>query len=295
MVLEERAVEPGTLRRVAISPDAPRDDLVAAICGAALRAKSDVTLAWGIAVPGPFDYAGGVARFRGVHKLDALYGTDLRAELAAALGLAEPSSVRFVNDASAFLLGEWWAGAVAGLAVAIGVTCGSGLGSAFLRDGELIDSGPGVPPEARLDLLQYRGTPVEDVVSARGLVAAYREGGGSAVDGADVARRGRDDDAAVVDGAAIARRARDGDAAAVAALRGFGEALGEVLAPWVAAFAPRGLVVGGSIAASFDLFGPAMRRACPPLEGLDFIGPAAHLEEAPLLGAAYHAARPAIA
>ena len=277
VLMEERAVEPGTLRRVAISPHAPRDALIAAIRGAALRAKSDAAFAWGVAVPGPFDYARGVARLRGVHKLDALYGTDLRAELAAALGLAEPANVRFVNDAAAFLLGEWWAGAVAGLDAAIGVTCGSGLGSAFLRDGELVESGPGVPPEARLDLLRYRGAPVEDVVSARGLVAAHRAGGGAAMDGAGVARR-----------------ARDGDNAAMAVFRGFGEALGEVLAPWVAAFAPRGLVVGGSIAASFDLFGPALRRACPPLEGLDFVGPAAHLEEAPLLGAAYHAARRAI-
>ncbi len=273
VALGDRSTEAATLRRVRISPDAPRDELLAAIRGAALHARSADTRRWGVAVPGPFDYARGVARLRGVHKLEALYGVDLRAELADTLGLDDARQVRFVNDAAAFLLGEWWAGAAAGHDAAIGVTCGSGLGSAFLREGRLVESGPEVPPEARLDLLSYRGRPVEDTVSGRGLVAAYRDRGHEAADGADVASR-----------------ARRGDPAAVATLRGFGEALGEVLSPWVAAFAPQFLVIGGSIAASFDLFGPALRAACEPSGRLDFIGVATRPEEAALLGTAFHAA-----
>ncbi len=276
VALASRSVEPETLRRVSISPAAPRDELLAAIRAAALAARDPGTVFWGVAVPGPFDYDRGVALLRGVHKLDALYGTDLRSALTAALELENAKQIQFINDAAAFLLGEWWAGAAAGHDVAIGVTCGSGLGSAFLRGGRLVESGPRVPPEARLDLLRYRGRPVEEVVSGRGVVAAYRAHGGGAADAAGVARR-----------------AREGDLAAVEVWRGFGEALGEVLGPWVTAFAPRCLVIGGSIAASFDLFGPAMREACASLERLDFVGVAAHLEEAPLLGAAYHAARSA--
>lgn len=273
VALGERSVERGTLRRVGISPDAPREELLAAIGGAALSARSADTRRWGVAVPGPFDYAGGVALLRGVRKLDALYGLDLRSELVRTLGLEDPGEVRFVNDAAAFLLGEWWTGAAAGHDAAIGVTCGTGLGSAFLRSGRLVERGPAVPPEARLDLLQYRGRPVEDVVSGRGLVAAYLSRGGEANGGAEVARR-----------------ARGGDPRAVATFRGFGEALGEVLAPWTVAFAPGCLVIGGSIAASFDLFGPALRAAFGRPGRLDFIGVAARPEEAALLGAAYHAA-----
>lgn len=285
VMLATRSVEPGTLRRVAIAPDAPRDELVEAIRAAARGAAAPGTSRWGVATPGPFDYARGVALLRGVHKLDALYGVDLRSELVRALALADAGQVRFLNDAAAFLLGEWWAGAAAGRDVAIGVTCGSGLGSAFLRAGTLVESGRGVPPQARLDLLMFRGRPVEDVVSSRGLVAGYR------------ARTGR----TPADGSDVARRAHDGDVGALETFRAFGEALGEVLVPWVPAFAPQRVVVGGSIARSFDLFGPALRAACSPTamltaptartaENLFVVGD--RLEEAPLLGAAYHATVP---
>src|SRR5207237_2105693 len=85
----------------------------------------------GVAIPGPFDYTRGVSAIR--HKLQSLYGVDLRGELANALEIA-PGAVVFLNDADAFLLGEAWAGAARGHARALGVTLGTGLGSAFLAD-----------------------------------------------------------------------------------------------------------------------------------------------------------------
>src|SRR5688572_21060975 len=86
----------------------------------------------GVAVPGPFDYERGISLVR--HKLLELHGVDLRSELAAALGFA-PSSIRFLNDAAAFALGEWWVGAARGHRRAVGITLGTGLGSAFLDAG----------------------------------------------------------------------------------------------------------------------------------------------------------------
>ena len=225
---------------------------------------------WGVATPGPFDYARGISLIRGVAKLEALYGMDLRAELSAALSV-RPHDVSFLNDADAFLMGERWAGAAQGHDRAIGVTLGTGLGSAFMSAGNIVESDPDVPPEGRLDLITFRGAPVEETLSSRGLGATYGQ------DGPDVAE--------------IARRARASERHASEVLRRFGSGLGEFLAPWIERFAPTCVVLGGSIARSWDLWSEDFRAACAPAKDLTYYGVAEHLDEAPLLGAAYHAAR----
>jgi predicted NBD/HSP70 family sugar kinase len=257
-------------RRFSLDGRSSREELLTTITNAAL----DVTLSeidlWGVATPGPFDYERGVSLIRGVAKLDALYGIDLRDRLSRELALKHADHVRFVNDAHAFVLGEWWAGAAKGHERAMGVTLGTGLGSGFLADGQLVVSGSDIPPEGRLDLVLFRGGPVEDVVSSRGIVAAFGE---------------------TLDVAEIARRARGDDPRAVAVLRAFGAALGEFVGPWVGRFEPSCLVFGGSITRSWDLFAEAFLGSCPEASRLERCGPADRLDEAPLLGAALHAVR----
>jgi len=267
--LEKRAIDPAGVQRYALALDGTRDELVRSIVTAAQRlSRPDVTR-WGMATPGPFDYARGVSLIRGVAKLDALYGVDLRAELSAAVGV-KPTDVSFINDASAFLMGEWWAGKADGDGRSIGITLGTGLGSAFMSRGQIVESDPDVPPEGRLDLLSFRGEPVEETLSSRGLRAAYGE------DGPDVVE--------------IARRARAGEARAADVMHRFGTALGEFLARWVERFAPTCVVLGGSIARSWGLWSEDFRAACAPEMDQTWYGVAQHLDEAPLLGAAYHAA-----
>lgn len=266
----QRTIAPASLRRHELAAGRTRDELVRSIVAAAQQLSAPAVTRWGVATPGPFDYARGISRIRGVAKLDALYGVDLRSELSRALAL-RPQDVSFINDADAFLIGEWWAGAARGHERAMGVTLGTGLGSAFLERGHIVETDPRVPPEGRLDLLSYRGAPVEETLSRRALRAAY----GS-------------DEPDVVE---IARRARDGDRRATEVLRDFGSALGEFLAPWLERFDPACLVLGGSIARSWDLWSDDFRAACAPARRLSSCGVAAHLDEAPLLGAAYHAAR----
>jgi glucokinase len=266
-VVRER-VDPSGIRRIPLGADSSRDELLGAISRAALEVALPEISRWGVAVPGPFDYARGVSKIRGLAKLDALYGVDLRDRLSRALGAAA-NQMRFVNDAQAFVLGEWWAGAAKGHARAIGVTLGTGLGSGFLADGYLIVSGPDVPPEARLDLVPFRGRSVEDVLSSRGIVAAF----GQTVEVAEIANRARD------------------DPNARAVFREFGSALGEFLGPWLDRFAPTCLVFGGSITRGWDIFADAFLDACPEAARLRRCGPADRLDEAPLLGAALHAER----
>ena len=90
----------------------PADALLAHFAAIALAAAD---LAGGrtvrgvhLAFPGPFDYENGVSRMRNLDKYDALYGVNLREVLQrrlAPLGLPG-ESIRFINDVSAYALGE---------------------------------------------------------------------------------------------------------------------------------------------------------------------------------------------
>lgn len=262
-----RRLDASGVRRTALDPAGSREELVHAIVETARAVTGDELVDWGVATPGPFDYERGVALIRGVAKLDGLYGVDLRDALARALDLVDPTRVRFLNDAQAFVLGEWWSGAARGRLRVLGVTLGTGLGSGFLDDGAIVASGPDVPPEGRLDLVPFRGHAVEDVLSSRGIGARFK---------------------AELEVAEIARRARAGDHASIAAFVSFGAALGEFLEPWIGRFAPSSVVFGGSITRAWDLFGAAFRNACPSARDAK---PAEHLDEAALLGAALHATR----
>jgi glucokinase len=271
--VEGGGVVPGSRARRPLRPDGDRAELLGAILEAAVAANRPEVGRWGVAVPGPFDYQHGICTISRVHKLDALHGVDLRAELAGVLRLGDGRQIRFLNDADAFLLGEWRAGAARGQRRCVGVTLGTGLGSAFLADGRIRATGAGVPPDGRLDLIPFHGRPVEETISRRGLLARYR-----------ACRPGSD-----LDVEQVAARARAGDPVARQTFAEVMAGLGEFLAPWLRRFGASGLVVGGSIARAWDLIDPALRPALAGLPDLELVTPAANLDDAALLGAAAHA------
>ncbi|MGV3764176.1 ROK family protein [Parapedobacter sp.] len=88
----------------------------------------------GIAIPGPFDYENGISRMQGQDKYDNLYGMDIRMELAERIGV-NGVDIRFINDAAAFLQGEVFAGGHNGYPKVLGLTLGTGLGSAVWERG----------------------------------------------------------------------------------------------------------------------------------------------------------------
>ncbi|MHA6616165.1 ROK family protein [Pseudonocardia sp. DLS-67] len=186
---------------------------------------------WGVAIPGPFDYAAGIGRFEGVGKFDALRGVALGKILTRDLDAAD---VLFLNDADAFGIGEWRAGTGQGHDRVLALTLGTGVGSCFLDRGTPVTAGPDVPPEGRADLLTIDGAPLEETVSRRALLA--RAGAAPGVDVRD-----------------LAERARAGDPAAEALFTDAFTALGHTMAPWARRFGASLVVVGGAIAASWDL------------------------------------------
>lgn len=248
-----------------------RQELLAAIASVAQSIARREAPLLGVAVPGPFDYARGVSAI--AHKLEGLHGVDLRSELHAASALPDPAAIHFLNDAEAFLLGEWWAGAARGHSRAVGITLGTGLGSAFSEQGEIVRSAASVPPGGELYGRLFRGSAVEQTISRGALLTAY----GRALDGGfDVEQ--------------VADRARAGERTARRVFANLGTALGQFLTPWLRAFRPSCLVVGGSIARSWELFEPNLQSELEPITALRTVTVAEHLEDAALLGAAYYAA-----
>ncbi|MEO8889630.1 MAG: ROK family protein [Jatrophihabitantaceae bacterium] len=227
---------------------------------------------WGVAMPDPFDYPAGIGRFHGVGKFEALDGVDVRAALDTSL--PRPARIAFINDADAFAVGEAQHGAGRSFARCVGLTLGTGVGSGWVVDGQAVADGPGVPPGGRIHLATADGGPLEDTMSRRAIRRAYAA---------------RTDDA-MPDVREIAARARDGEAAAIAVLSHALSTLGEVIGPRLDDFAADGLVIGGSMSASWDLFEPWLRKGL----GADavVIVVSADTERAALLGAAQVALRP---
>jgi glucokinase len=186
-----------------------------------------------IAMPGPFDYEGGVSWMQ--HKLPYLYGFDLRRALAARMGKAE-ARIRFLNDAAAYLLGEIAAGSAQGVCRAVAITLGTGVGSAFAVDGHVLQKGTGIPTGGEIWNLPYLGGILEDQISTRAIRQSYQS------------RTGEDREVAAIAAAA----ARDAIAAQV--FNDFGHTLGSALRTVLAGFGPQVVVLGGGISRSAQLF-----------------------------------------
>jgi len=265
-----------TVVRHGLDGHACTDEFIATILAAARSLPLPDARVWGVAIPGPFDYARGICHFHNVGKFDALRGLDLGARLRAEL-TSGTGRVQFVNDAQAFLIGEWVAGVAAGHHRVIGVTLGTGVGSAFLSGGAVVDRGPGVPPQGHLHLLTVAGASLEDMISRRAIRDRY-----AVLLGTERTK--------VPDLREIAERVRTGDEIANLAMREPLEALGEVLAPRAIAFGASRLVVGGSIARSWDVVKAALQsgmdRAEPGWWRSVELVRGQRLEESALLGAA---------
>jgi glucokinase len=120
----------------------------------------------GIAMPGPFDYENGISYIRGNNKYDSLYGLNIIQLLAQKLNI-DAANIRMLNDAAAFLRGEVFAGAGKNADRVIGLTLGTGLGTAvynngIARDGELWNS-------------PFKDGIAEDYISTRWFVKRYFE------------------------------------------------------------------------------------------------------------------------
>jgi len=209
-------------------------DAVAVICSwsdciqASLKTSHVSANAIGIAIPGPFDYQEGISLMKNQDKYEQLYGVNVRLLLAERLGVPA-GHIYFINDAAAFLEGEMFAGAGKIFKKAVGLTLGTGLGSALFLNGHAEDGDLWHTP--------FREGIAEDYLSGRWLKHRYLEKSGQAVEHVK----------------AIAERV-PGDGIAKAVFEEFGKTLGEFIVKHLLQKDPECVVIGGNIAKANALF-----------------------------------------
>ncbi len=208
-----------------------------------------------LAHPGPFDYERGVCLVEGVAKLEGLHGMDLRAALGPEL--PPGCGLRFLNDAAAAIRGEARYGAGRPYRRLIGVTLGTGFGSAFVIDGEVVREGDGVAGGGELYHLPWRGGIADESFSSRGLLEWLRAYGFTGATTREIHGR-----------------------ACASGLASFGVELGRFLSPLAEAFRAECVLILGGIANLYAAFGPALEHRLPVPALTGALGP-----HAPLLGA----------
>jgi len=192
----------------------------------------------GFAMPGPFDYAKGIALFERVEKYLNLYGVHVDNEIRARLELPAEMPVRFINDATAFAVAEAWIGTGKGIPRVIALTLGTGFGSAFIAEGIPVLEGDDVPEMGCVWHLAFKDGIADDYFSTRWFERSYFARTGKHVNGVK----------------AIAEKF-DTDETARDLLVEYGTNMGDFLAPWVKKFNAGHIVIGGNITGAFDKFG----------------------------------------
>ncbi|MCL1920764.1 MAG: ROK family protein [Kiritimatiellaeota bacterium] len=200
----------------------------------------------GVAFPAPFDYPNGICLITPEqNKFTNFYGVNVKQELATRLSFAKP--IKFLNDAAAFAIGEYFAGGAKGSARSLVITLGTGFGASFLAEGRPVVTGGLVPEGGELWDQPFKGGIADDNFSTRGIVKAWKAASGEDASGVKE----------------IAQAALKGDARGIAMFNAFGEELAAFLAPWLTKFGVDRFVIGGNIARDWDLFVPAFEAALP--------------------------------
>ena len=192
----------------------------------------------GFAMPGPFDYENGIPLFTGENeKYENIYGLDVPVALRKYLNLSDNFKVRFVNDATAFAIGEDQVGQASGVNRSLSITLGTGFGSAFISDGLPVLEGADVPKYGCLWHLPFEDGIADDYFSTRGFLNRYKKETGVALPGVKQ----------------LADKF-DSDLIAKSLFDDFGVKLGQFLKPWIEKFDIEMLVIGGNISNAYPLF-----------------------------------------
>ncbi|MFI5452165.1 ROK family protein [Pedobacter sp. UC225_61] len=231
--LENGTLIKGSIKRNAVDSKKDKEEILNDWCkviNKAFEGSAPNERQIGIAMPGPFDYKNGISLIKDQDKFKSLYLINIKEELAKRLHI-EPSNIKFINDAAAFMQGEVFNGAAKGYTNALGLTLGTGLGSAVSING--------VAKDAALWDSKFLGGIAEDYLSTRWFVNKYFSLTGKKLAG-------------VKELAAIANN----DPYAKQVFNEFGRALGHFLADIIKEKNTEVVVLGGNISQAFNLFSP---------------------------------------
>ncbi|MFY0653473.1 MAG: ROK family protein [Cyclobacteriaceae bacterium] len=185
----------------------------------------------GMAIPGPFDYENGISLLKDQGKFKSLYKINVKERLQAKLG----QKVLMQNDAECYMLGEYLGGAAKSTKRAIGLTLGTGIGSAYVIDG--------VATDAKLWESPMRDGIAEDYISTNWFLKRYQELAGG-----------------VVKNVKELSDKYDHDAQARQVFEEFAISLSEFIGSFVSTIDPEVIVIGGNIMKAKNLFIPKVNE-----------------------------------
>jgi glucokinase len=223
----------------------------------------------GFAMPGPFDYRNGISLIKGVAKFDALYGLPVIDLIRDALHLPASFPIRFVNDASAFGIGEAWAGSAAGTARVVAITLGTGFGSTFLVNGIPQTTGEDIPENGWVYNIPFQDSIADGCFSTRWFTSKYLKMTGVELNGV----------APIAQAAAANPEVKT-------IFDEFGKNLAEFLNPLLERFRAEKLVIGGNISKCYNLFGTNFTTCLQTLGNTTQIALSSLGDSAAIIGAA---------
>lgn len=260
--LQKRSVVKGSEVRAFVNAQGKADDILSVWLDVIEQAVQKITVPLkgiGFAMPGPFDYISGVSLIKNMHKYEALYGLNIKELLAGRLHIA-PGQIQMRNDAEAFMAGEVMGGAAFGFNHAIGLTLGTGLGSAKSHYGVAVD--------VNLGSSSFLDGIAEDYMSTRWFIKRYHEFTGSSIKGVKELFENPSNDSVVQQ-----------------LLQEFCTHLALFLEKFIKQEAAEVVVIGGSISHAFPLFYPKLCALLPKALREVVIKRAALGEAAALIGA----------
>lgn len=219
----------------------------------------------GIAIPGPFDYEKGISEME--HKFEKIKGINLSDFIKKELNIDVP--IRYINDASAFAVGEAYTYGQKKYKRILAITLGTGFGSAFIDEGMPIVERSDVPKLGCVWHLKYKDGIADDYFSTRWFVNKYESKTGEKLKGVKQ----------------IAER-YDADNSAKEVFTEFGINLAEFLSPWLKNFSTESLIIGGNISKAYNLISPSFENELKK-QGISLTIDVSKLkEEAALVGSA---------
>lgn len=214
----------------------------------------------GIAMPGPFDYENGICLIKGVDKFESLFGLNIKKLLSDKLKI-NSEDILMMNDASCFLKGEIFGGVAAGCNNVLGVTLGTGPGSAIFHDGKIFDGDLYCSP--------FENGAAEDCLSSRWFLKRYSELTSNTVKNVKELTERISDDPCIT-----------------SLFCEFGRNLGKVLSGYAQKHNCDTIVIGGNINNAWDLFSDETKSILNQINRNITIKKAQLGEEGAMIGAA---------
>jgi glucokinase len=261
--LETRTLVAGTLHREVLDSNDTADNILSCWCKVIKKVYEEAMVSEkyiGIAMPGPFDYENGISLIQDQDKFRSLYQLHLKQELAIRLHI-QPDQVRFLNDAAGFLQGEVFCGAAREGKQVVGLTLGTGLGSAFFTNG--------LAEDAALWQSPFKDGIAEDYLSTRWFIHRYFQQTGK-----------------VIKGVKALTLLENQSPLTNQLFEEFGHNLADFLSPMVTARQADVVVLGGNISKAHPYFLPALNARLREKNAHTQVKIAELKEVASLIGAA---------